>query len=503
MPICQFCNSDLSTNSSLKVHQRTSKICLKVQGIEPTIRFLCDICNKNFLTKITLQRHISYCIKNTKDIRDKIVSIEDKNASIIYSSSEKYKDLEEKYNIVVEEKKILEFKYNMVIKKKKILEFKYDNLLDKITTSAISKTNNTNNILHSQKNNTEIILCKLSLDNKNFVHIPVRKDGMVNATSLCKAGNKLFGDYKRNKQTDEYLHALSAVMEIPITALINIKQGGNNKYEQGTWVHRKVAIHLAQWISPYFAVQVSRWIDELLICGSVTLCQEKSNNELDNEFKSVISNTTTEKKLSIDMEPYHEKDVLYIYNVNPKEELNIQIPQDKHCYEFGVTSNIKQRDSAYNNDKCYDKVRLDRIVEYKDRNSLARGEKRIKTIVKDLGLKLEVKNKKECFIANKDEYDRIYDNIIEHSNSINDKSSTKSNDKEENEFSIELEKYRIDKEKEKELEIEKNTTDVEIKKYKIDKENENDNEKTKKIMEMFENGKLTFEQMYKLLTYLI
>ena len=177
---------------------------------------------------------------------------------------------------------------------------------------------------------------------------------------------------------------------------------------------------------------------------------------------------------------------MYIYNVNPKEELNIQIPQDKHCYEFGVTSNIKQRDSAYNNDKCYNKVRLDRIVEYKDRNSLARGEKRIKTIVKDLGLKLEVKNKKECFMANKDEYDRIYDNIIEHSNSINDKSSNKSNDKEENEFSsIELEKYRIDKEKE-----------LEIKKYKIDKESE----RTKKIIEMFENGKLTFEQMDKLLT---
>ena len=91
-------------------------------------------------------------------------------------------------------------------------------------------------------------------------------------------------------------------------------------------------------------------------------------------------------------------------------------------------------------------------------------------------------------MANKDEYDRIYDNIIEHSNSINDKSSTTSNDKEENEFSsIELEKYRIDKEKE-----------LEIKKYKIDKDNEN--EKTKKIIKMFENGKLTFEQMDKLLT---
>ncbi len=209
------------------------------------------------------------------------------------------------------------------------------------------------------------------------------------------------------------------------------------------------------------------------MCGKVELGKEKSNEELENKFQSIITNTT-EKKLSIDMDPYHEKDVLYIYNVNPKEELNIQIPEDKECYEFGVTSNIKQRDNSYNNDKCYDKVRLDRIVEYKDRHSLTSGEKRVKNIVKDLGLKLEIKNKKECFMATKDEYDRIYDNIIEHSNSIVNKYKDKEYD------SLELEKYKIDKEK---------VVDVE-------------NNKTKNIMDMFERGKLTFEQMEKLLNRL-
>ena len=471
---CKYCEAMLETEWSLLNHQKKTKKCLLKQGVVPKGEFKCDICNKSFLYKKILTTHSTVCKKKN--------NIELKS---------QYNELQSKYNTIIEDKKIL--------------DVKYDNLFDKITTSALSKTVNNNNSSFkvdesqsdSKKNNIEIILCKLSLGNKDILDIPVRKDGMVNATSLCKAGNKLFGHYKENKQTKDYLNALEANIGVPMFKLIECVQG---KYG-GTWVHRKVAIHLAQWISPYFAVQVTNWIDELIVCGSVTLGKEKTNEELENKFQSIISNTSTpEKKLSIDMEPFHEKDVLYIYNVNPKEELNIQIPDDKDCYEFGVTSNIKQRDSAYNSDKCYDKVRLDKLIEYKNRNSLASGEKRIKNIVKDLGLKLAVKNKKECFMANKDEFDRIYDNIIDHSKSINDKSindksiNDKCTTKVDKEFStIELEKYRIDIEKEVVIEKYRIDKEIDIEKYRIDKDKEI------KIMEMFENAKLTFEQMDKLL----
>ena len=155
MPTCQHCNSDLSTISNLKAHQRTSKKCLKIQGIEPNIKYDCDICNKNFLNKVNLQRHIFSCMKNTKDIRDKIVKIEDNNASIIINSNEKYKELEFKYNSLninsnekykELEKKLLEveIKYNLIVVEKKILKQEYDNLFEKITTSALSKTNTVN-----------------------------------------------------------------------------------------------------------------------------------------------------------------------------------------------------------------------------------------------------------------------------------------------------------------------------------------------------------------------
>ena len=44
-------------------------------------------------------------------------------------------------------------------------------------------------------------------------------------------------------------------MGIPISELVIAKRGGS---KQGTFVHPDIAINLGQWLSPKFAVQVSR-----------------------------------------------------------------------------------------------------------------------------------------------------------------------------------------------------------------------------------------------------
>jgi hypothetical protein len=38
-----------------------------------------------------------------------------------------------------------------------------------------------------------------------------------------------------------------------------------------TWVHREVAMNIAQWISPEFSVRVNRWVAELLIVGKTAV----------------------------------------------------------------------------------------------------------------------------------------------------------------------------------------------------------------------------------------
>jgi len=127
---------------------------------------------------------------------------------------------------------------------------------------------------------------KLKLLNNEILDIAIRRDGYVNATELCKAGNKLFADYQRMKQTQSYFQALSTNMGIPILELLDSKVGGSHS---GTYVHRKVAYHLAQWISPQFAVQVSNVLDELMLTGKVELGNEKSNEELENVYKEKLS----------------------------------------------------------------------------------------------------------------------------------------------------------------------------------------------------------------------
>jgi hypothetical protein len=84
-------------------------------------------------------------------------------------------------------------------------------------------------------------------------------DGYVNATAMCKAVNKKFGDYTRLSATQEFLKELASVTGIPVTGLIISMQGGTPEL-QGSWVHPDVAINLGQWCSPKFAVAVSRWV---------------------------------------------------------------------------------------------------------------------------------------------------------------------------------------------------------------------------------------------------
>uniref|UniRef100_A0A6C0H300 KilA-N domain-containing protein n=1 Tax=viral metagenome TaxID=1070528 RepID=A0A6C0H300_9ZZZZ len=173
-----------------------------------------------------------------------------------------------------------------------------------MTTADLKNDQLPNNRLEVFKSNTKLVKasdglfnCSLKLLDGSSITIPMREDGMINATMLCKAhGKKLLTNYTRNKETKEYLEELSSDMRISITQLIEVCKGNTSKFQQGTWVHRKVAIHLAQWLSPNFAVQVSNWLDELFITGKVELGQEKSNKELENKFQEQIKLLTQEKE---------------------------------------------------------------------------------------------------------------------------------------------------------------------------------------------------------------
>jgi hypothetical protein len=91
-------------------------------------------------------------------------------------------------------------------------------------------------------------------------------DGYVNATTMCKAGGKRWHDYVRYDRSQAYIAALAAVTGFPVTGnpgLIQTIKGGR-PHLQGTWIHPRLAIDLARWISPAFAVWMDGWFLEEL-----------------------------------------------------------------------------------------------------------------------------------------------------------------------------------------------------------------------------------------------
>jgi hypothetical protein len=112
-------------------------------------------------------------------------------------------------------------------------------------------------------------------------------DCFINATQMCEAGNKKFSHWHQLKSTALLIKTLENSLKsdagIPASQsvmVIDIKKGNSDLFEQGTWIHPDLAIQLAQWAVPSFALKVSKWIRELVLTGSVSIDSTASNAEL-------------------------------------------------------------------------------------------------------------------------------------------------------------------------------------------------------------------------------
>ena len=126
-----------------------------------------------------------------------------------------------------------------------------------------------------------------------FGETPVsfRADGFLNATAIAKHFGKLPKDYLKTEQTQEYIVALAEAMTERTkiltveNQLVIIKKGGNNKDEQGTWLHPKLAIHFARWLDPKFAVWCDFQIEKIL-----GINQEQATDRLTDEQVGYLYN---------------------------------------------------------------------------------------------------------------------------------------------------------------------------------------------------------------------
>jgi KilA-N domain len=88
-------------------------------------------------------------------------------------------------------------------------------------------------------------------------------DGYADATAMCQANGKRWNHYQENDRTTAYIQALAASLNLPADQLVLTTTTGPN-HLRGTWIHPRLAVDLARWLSPEFAVWMDGWFLEQL-----------------------------------------------------------------------------------------------------------------------------------------------------------------------------------------------------------------------------------------------
>lgn len=95
-------------------------------------------------------------------------------------------------------------------------------------------------------------------------------DGYINATKLAKAYQKKTGKYKNanswfeKDRTNEFLELLSDKTKLEVYQLY---QKPNPGTFQDIWIHPKLAVSFAMWLSPEFEMMVSEWVEQWILKG--------------------------------------------------------------------------------------------------------------------------------------------------------------------------------------------------------------------------------------------
>jgi hypothetical protein len=209
---------------------------------------------------------------------------------------------------------------------------------------------------------------------------------------------------------------------------------------------------------PTSTVVDTSWIEELLVTGSVTTGNEKSEEAIHTAFR---------EKIAIDLRTHDKKDVLYfgIFEASNDIELERELSADAMFCKFGVSSDITMRNGSHESGKQFPNFRMVHVVEAGSRNVASVAEKHVKRVVTQMGLRINYGKSKECFMATEDQLREVVTRA--------DKFT------QEDVPGITLEMRRLDLEAKK------------IDEKKIEMES--------RLIGLFSEGKLTYEQMREML----
>ena len=110
-------------------------------------------------------------------------------------------------------------------------------------------------------------MTNLTVFDYNGQTISRRQNGFINLTQMCQANGKRLDNWTRLKQTQDYIRILANSLT---SEVVYSEEGVNG----GTWGHPSLAINLARWISPEFAVWCDGHIFNLMSTGSTAIAHQ-------------------------------------------------------------------------------------------------------------------------------------------------------------------------------------------------------------------------------------
>lgn len=167
------------------------------------------------------------------------------------------------------------------------------------------------------------------------------EEKMINATEMIKGfPSKKINNFTRSKQTIEYIKVLESKTQ---KSVLLINHGGNNA---GTWMHEKLALKFAAWLSPSFELWVYDKIDELVKTGRTEL-----NNVLPTTYADAL------RQLADKVEENEQ--------LRPKAEYTDKVLQSSSTYT--ITQIAKEL--GYRSGKALNNILESKGIQYKQSGS--------------------------------------------------------------------------------------------------------------------------------------
>ena len=260
-----------------KKHDMIAKILIYFQNLQSP--YICrGTCG------FKLQEQFSYC-KDCAKPNAKKKSVEERNHEFKLNLDEYMENL---YEIKPEgEYELNVFCLYAIMEKLKLSLKKYTKpkMIEMINEALKPK--------REARDNSLLPVKKPELEFNGIIILSRDSDGYINATQMCKVGNKKFNDWSRLDSTQKLIASLEKLLisetYIPV---IDIKKGGNEKNLQGSWIHPILATNLAQWISVEFSIKISIWIEEWK--------QIKNNKDIyNNEIINLLPDFNSQKEKDI------------------------------------------------------------------------------------------------------------------------------------------------------------------------------------------------------------